>query len=362
MSELEVKNLCKSYGRVRILNDVSFTVNDGKFLSLLGPSGCGKTTILKIITGLEQPDGGAVIINGKDISKLPTEKRNIGMVFQNYALFPNMTVSGNVAYGLRARHKRGAEISQKVEWVLNLVRMPGMADRKVTKLSGGQQQRVALARALVIEPDILLLDEPLSALDRKIRVEMQAEIRNIQQKLGITTIFVTHDQEEAMTMSDRIILMRNGTIEQNADPETMYNNPASVFASDFLGRANILKGTVRERPGIFLLEGDGWSLKIDGREGIKDGMRAAAAIRGEDFAIAKNACHGACEAKISEKVFVGTLCRFALQIGNDRVEALMLSRSADGFAAGEPVYLSVDPKNVHVYCDEEAAKSDTDTF
>jgi ABC-type Fe3+/spermidine/putrescine transport system ATPase subunit len=353
MSKLEVKNLTKSYAQSKILNDISFTVNDGEFLSFLGPSGCGKTTILKIITGLEQPDGGEIKIDGKSILGLPTEKRNIGMVFQNYALFPNMTVYGNVAYGLKVRHIGRQKIANKVKWMLELVQMSGMEDRKVTKLSGGQQQRVALARALVIEPNVLLLDEPLSALDRKIRVEMQTEIRNIQQKLGITTIFVTHDQEEAMTMSDQIILMNNGTVEQNADPVTLYNNPVSVFASDFLGRANILKGTVHRQPQGFVLEGYKWSFNIANTGGIKDGMEVTAAIRGENFIITKEASPGACKAKILARIFAGTLCKFVMQIGNDSVEVLTLGRYTGSFADGEAVYLSVDPQNIHIYCNKE---------
>ena len=353
MSKLEVKNLSKTYGQSRVLSDISFTVNDGEFLSFLGPSGCGKTTILKIITGLEQPDSGEVTINGKNILELPTEKRNIGMVFQNYALFPHMTVFQNVAYGLKIRHKSRQEIDKKVEWALGLVQMPYMADRKVTKLSGGQQQRVALARALIIEPNILLLDEPLSALDHKIRVEMQTEIRNIQQKLGITTIFVTHDQEEAMTMSDQIILMNNGTIEQHSDPETMYNNPASVFASDFLGRANILKAVVRTQSEGFALCGDKWSFPIGASQGLKDGMKVAAAIRSEDFVVTRDARPGCCKAKILGKFFVGTLCKFVMQLGSDSVEVLMLSRSADSFVEGDPVFLSVDPENIHAFINKE---------
>src|SRR5699024_986518 len=207
MAELQMVDLYKSFGDTNVLNGISFTVNDGEFLSLLGPSGCGKSTLLRIINGLEYSDTGSILLDGNDISNISVENRNIGMVFQNYALFPHMTVFNNIAYGLKLRKFKKPEIKEKVLDALKLVKLEGMENRKANQMSGGQQQRVALARALVIEPSILLLDEPLSALDKKIRSEMQYEIRNIQEKIGITTIFVTHDQEEAMIMSDKIVLM-----------------------------------------------------------------------------------------------------------------------------------------------------------
>ena len=244
MADLSVKGLKKSFGDHEVLKGVSFDVKSGDFLSLLGPSGCGKTTILRIICGLEIADEGEVLVDGVDVTKVRPEKRNIGLVFQNYALFPSMNVAKNVGYGLKMHKVPQPEIDERVNEALELVKLGGYNSRRVTQLSGGEQQRVALARALVTKPSILLLDEPLSALDRKVRAEMQYEIRNLQRKIGTTTVFVTHDQEEALTMSDQIILLHDGQIEQQGDPFTIYSQPASVFASDFLGKANLLSGTL----------------------------------------------------------------------------------------------------------------------
>lgn len=346
---LEVSSLNKTYADTKILNDISFTVNDGEFLSFLGPSGCGKTTVLRIITGLEHPDSGKITINGQDISGIPTEKRNIGMVFQNYALFPHMNVFGNVAYGLKIRRMSKEQISGKVEWALNLVRMPGMQSRKITELSGGQQQRIALARALVIEPDILLLDEPLSALDKKIRTEMQEEIRSIQKKLGITTIFVTHDQEEAMSMSDRIILMNNGTIEQEAEPRTLYNKPASVFASNFLGKANAFAGTILKRGDNFVFEGDNFEFDIIAPKGAKDNSPATAVIRGENFMVSPDEKPGFRKAEVIGTIFSGTLCKLIVKLGGSSADVVLMSTDAKNINQGDTVNIGVKPENITVF-------------
>ena len=251
MADLSVKGLKKSFGDHVVLKGVSFDVKSGDFLSLLGPSGCGKTTILRIICGLETADEGEVLVDGADVTKVRPEKRNIGLVFQNYALFPSMNVAKNVGYGLKMHKVPQPEIDERVNEALELVKLGGYNSRRVTQLSGGEQQRVALARALVTKPNILLLDEPLSALDRKVRAEMQYEIRNLQRQIGTTTVFVTHDQEEALTMSDQIILLHDGQIEQQGDPFTIYSQPASVFASDFLGKANLLSGVLACEDGVW---------------------------------------------------------------------------------------------------------------
>ena len=338
MPSLVVKSLTKSFGESRVLSDVSFEVKDGEFLSLLGPSGCGKTTILRIINGLESPDSGSVIVGGRDITRLPAEKRNIGMVFQNYALFPTMTVARNIGYGLKIRRKPGGEIEERVRRALQLVDLETMGNRKVTKLSGGQQQRVALARALVIEPDILLLDEPLSALDRKMRMEMQYEIRSIQQKVGITTVFVTHDQEEALTMSDKIILMNRGAIEQEADPWTLYNYPASIFASDFLGKANILDARLLREDGGWSLEGRGWRFPVNHRGG-EPGDAVKVAVRGEHFAIGTEPSQGFCGFLIEKKVFTGSICKLVGRLGEDQVELASINLDADSLRVGQTIYV-----------------------
>jgi ABC-type Fe3+/spermidine/putrescine transport system ATPase subunit len=335
---LIINNLNKSFGSNQVLFDINFKVKKGEFVSLLGPSGCGKTTILRIINGLETADTGTVIVDGKDITNVPVDKRNIGMVFQNYALFPTMSVSKNIAYGLNMRKKSKEEIKEKVDWALKLVRLEGMEDRKITKLSGGQQQRVALARALVIEPSILLLDEPLSALDRKIRAEMQYELRNIQQKIGITTVFVTHDQEEALTMSDKIILMNKGIIEQESDPYNLYNYPKSIFASDFLGKANIMEGKLIDQNGQWQVQGDGWTFDVDYRGGT-DQTPVKVAVRGEHFKISKEGFSGAQPFDIINKVFTGSVCKLIGKIGNDEIEISTISLDAEKYHAGERAYI-----------------------
>lgn len=338
MSGLVVKNLNKTFGENQVLFDISFEVKEGDFLSLLGPSGCGKTTILRIINGLEYPDSGSVIVDGRDITKMPPEKRNIGMVFQNYALFPTMTVFNNIAYGLKMRKKSKEEIRDKVNAALKLVKMEGLEDRKVTKMSGGQQQRVALARALVIEPSILLLDEPLSALDRKIRAEMQYEIRNIQQKVKITTVFVTHDQEEALTMSDRIILMNRGVIEQESDPWHLYNYPVSTFASDFLGKANILNAKLIQKNGVWYAQGNGWQLPVEYKGG-KEADFIKVAVRGEHFTISGEPFENAQKFTIQKKIFTGSVCKLIGLMGGDDVELVSLSITAEALKEGTVVYV-----------------------
>ncbi|MCE1253711.1 MAG: ABC transporter ATP-binding protein [Anaerolineae bacterium] len=255
MSFLTVNNLTKSYGDQKVLDDISFEIENGTFLSLLGPSGCGKTTTLRIIAGFIQPDAGEVLINGQVINHIPIHKRNIGMVFQSYALFPHMSVEQNVAYGLEQRGMAAADIKRETGQALEMVKLIGFEKRKPGQLSGGQQQRVALARALVIKPTLLLLDESLSALDKNLRVEMQVELRSIQKMTGITAIFVTHDQEEALTLSDKIAVLNHGQIVQVDTPENIYEHPANSFVAGFLGKANFFEGRVAEiRDGLCRFE------------------------------------------------------------------------------------------------------------
>src|SRR3989441_12172093 len=244
------------------LSAVVFPHPDGEFISLLGPSGCGKTTALRLIAGFLQPDAGSIAVNGREITNLPAHRRNIGMVFQSYALFPHMTVGQNISFGLEQRRFSRGEISKAVDEPLDMVRLNGFASRRPAELSGGQQQRVALARALVFKPQLLLLDESLSALDKKLRVQMQLELRQIQKEVGITAVFVTHDHEEALTMSDRVAVMRDGRIVQLDTPSNVYRGPADGFVAESLGEANFLHGSVRSKDGSgFVLDlGDGLSL------------------------------------------------------------------------------------------------------
>lgn len=254
MTYIEIRNVEKHYGKVAALSDVSLSIPKGSFITLLGPSGSGKTTLLKIIAGFEGVSGGAVMLAGRDITTVSPEKRNFGVVFQGYALFPHMTVFDNLAYPLKVRRRTRAEINEKVQAILDLVQLSHFALRKPHELSGGQQQRVALARALVFEPDLLLLDEPMSALDKNLRLDLQDELRDIHQRLGTTFINVTHDQEEAMHMSDKIAVMNHGRIEQFGTAHELYRRPKTRFVADFIGKSNILQGRV-DAGSVFVTDG-----------------------------------------------------------------------------------------------------------
>lgn len=260
--ELRLEGISKSFGQVVAVERSSLTVEPGLLVSLLGPSGCGKTTTLRIIAGFEAPDSGRVVIGGRDMSYLPPNKRGLGMVFQNYSLFPHMTVGENIAFGLKMQRIAKAEIGKRVSDMLALVQLPGHEDRFPHQLSGGQQQRVALARSLVTNPSVLLLDEPLGALDKNLREVMQFELRRIQQTLGITTILVTHDQEEALTLSDRVVVMNQGRILQMGTPNEVYEYPASRFVSEFLGTSNLFEGRMGAALGGDIRE---FALTLDGR-------------------------------------------------------------------------------------------------
>jgi putative spermidine/putrescine transport system ATP-binding protein len=240
MSGLSINAITKRFGDFAAVDDVTLAVPHGTFVCLLGPSGCGKTTLLRMIAGLEEPSAGAIVLDGDDITALPTHRRNLGMVFQSLALFPHLTVGDNIAYALRIRGAPKEEQRKRVEELLSMIHLPGFADRPVTKLSGGQRQRVAIARALALSPKLFLLDEPLSALDAKLREAMQVELRQLQQRLGITTIVVTHDQREAMTMADLVVVMGKGKILQAAPPIEIYRKPADAFVADFIGITNLL--------------------------------------------------------------------------------------------------------------------------
>lgn len=241
---LRVEGVTKKYGDFTALDNVSIDVQEGEFVCLLGPSGCGKTTLLRIIAGLEKANAGKIYLKGKDVTDLHPSKRNFGIVFQSYALFPNMKVKQNIAFGLKGKHKTKEEINAKVQEVLELVNLADQADKYPSQLSGGQQQRIALARALALSPDFLLLDEPLSALDAKIRQKVRREIKELQAKLGITTIMVTHDQEEALTMADKVVVMNNACIRQVGSPQEVYDKPVSPFVADFIGAISVFYGDI----------------------------------------------------------------------------------------------------------------------
>ncbi len=258
MAFLTLTNISKVFNKTVAVDNFNLGVERGEFVSFLGPSGCGKTTTLRMIAGFEAPTSGVIAIDGVDVTYRPPNQRNVGMVFQSYALFPNLTVAGNIGFGLKVNHKPASEIQDRVNEMLGIINLPGYGDRYPWQLSGGQQQRIALARALAIRPQVLLLDEPLSALDAKIRVRLRAEIRAIQQKLGITTIYVTHDQEEALSLSDRVVVMSEGRIEQIGTPFQIYNFPKTRFVASFVGTLNVVDAIV--------LDAKSGSLRVDGQE------------------------------------------------------------------------------------------------
>jgi ABC-type Fe3+/spermidine/putrescine transport system ATPase subunit len=310
---LEVQSLHKSFGAFAAVRGVSFELKTGNVLSLLGPSGCGKTTTLRMIAGFESPSSGRILIGGRDVTGLAARRRNIGMVFQSYALFPHLSAVENVAFGLDARHVNRADRERRVKRALDIVRMAGFETRMPKLLSGGQQQRIALARALVIEPDLLLLDEPLSALDLKLREEMRDEIYRIVRELGITTVFVTHDQGEALVLSDLVAVMNGGLIEQMDSPQQIYRAPATRFVADFIGGANILTG--RRSPadsGLFVTDA-GFSFAI-----APDGDCAAIAIRPEDIGILPAGANrdAGSRASILRSRFLGNLIEYTVASAN----------------------------------------------
>jgi iron(III) transport system ATP-binding protein len=284
--KIAIRGVVKRFGAVTAVDRAELDVADGELFTLLGPSGCGKTTLLRLLAGFYQPDGGEIHFGERIVNGLAPYERNIGMVFQNYALWPHMTVAGNVSYGLRLRKLGAAEIARRMREGLAKVNLSGLESRYPGQLSGGQQQRVALARALVLNPDILLLDEPLSNLDAKIRVQVRAEIRKLQQELAITTIYVTHDQEEALSLSDRVAVMKDGRVLQVGVPKDLYERPRSRFVADFVGTNNLLPGQVRERRGerLFVETGVG-RLEAIPNAAIAD--RCVLAIRPENVAIAE---------------------------------------------------------------------------
>ncbi|MDH4354307.1 MAG: ABC transporter ATP-binding protein, partial [Actinomycetota bacterium] len=285
VGSVQLTRVTKKFGEFVAVDDIDLDVKPGEFLSLLGPSGCGKTTTLRMLAGFEEPTAGEIRISGQPVAGVPPHKRDVNTVFQAYGLFPHMTVAENVAYGLRQKRVGKAEISRRVAEALDMVKMTPLANRKPAQMSGGQQQRVALARALVNRPGLLLLDEPLGALDRKLREEMQIELKLLQNQLGITFVFVTHDQEEALSMSDRIAVMLDGRIEQLADPYTIYEHPVSAFVAGFIGQQNFFEGSSSE--GGQVVEGAGWTIRTAREEStpVGDGLRALAAIRPEALTV-----------------------------------------------------------------------------
>src|SRR5881296_3289637 len=320
MSFLEIDHLQKRFARTTAVEQVHLEVTRGEFVSFLGPSGCGKTTTLRIIAGFESPSSGAIRLDGVDITHRPPHQRNVGMVFQSYALFPNMTVADNIGFGLKVAHKPSEDIRQRVEEMLRIIHMPEFAARYPYQLSGGQQQRVALARALAIRPQVLLLDEPLSALDAKIRVSLRQEIRSIQRELGITTIYVTHDQEEALSLSDRIVVMSEGRVEQIGTPFEIYNFPRTAFVASFVGTLNILRGQVADPAhGKILVDGQE-VFASRGLERARTGDAVTVALRPEIVSLGEVAGNGnRMRGTVEDVNFLGSIVRIRVRFTDNAI-------------------------------------------
>jgi putative spermidine/putrescine transport system ATP-binding protein len=349
MARLELGGLTKRFDSVLAVDEVSLAIENGEFVSLLGPSGCGKSTTLAMVAGLLAPDAGSIRIDGQDITRQPAYRRNVGMVFQNYALFPHMTVAQNVAFGLRMRKIPKAQLEGRVARALELVRLPHAATRYPRQLSGGEQQRIALARALVIEPAILLLDEPLSNLDARLRDEMRIELRQIQRRVGITTVFVTHDQAEALAMSDRVAVMNRGRIMQVGAPTAIYDRPANEFVSSFIGQTNRAEGEVvgTEDGYVTLALTGGARLRgVPTTAGAPTG-RLAALVRPEKISLGEESPPGynvLC-GHVEDSVFLGTVIYYIVSTDAGRLTVLTQNSGVAPRAAGSAVALRFNPQH-----------------
>ena len=350
MSVVEIDGVTKRFGETPALDGVSLRIEEGELFALLGPSGSGKTTLLRAIAGFVDPEAGTIRIDGDAMRDIPVHRRDIGMVFQDYALFPHMSVFDNVAFGLSVRHVARAEMAERVRAMLTLVQLEGYEERRPGQLSGGQQQRVALARALVTRPRVLLLDEPLGALDKRLRRQMQIELRQIQREVGITTVFVTHDQEEALTLSDRIAILDAGRIVQSGPPQAVYERPRTVFAADFLGDANFFTGRVH---------GDGRVRTPVGSElfttGVAEdaGAEVTLAVRPEKLHIARGGEteHGGANrltGTVASVLYAGSTVTYRVACGEVEVTVLEQNREATPIAQGEPVTVSWLPEHTVV--------------
>ena len=342
---IELKNIVKTYDNgFTAVDGFNLEVKRGEFVTFLGPSGCGKTTTLRMIAGFEIPTSGEILLNGQDISKLPPNKRPINTVFQRYALFPHLNIFDNIAFGLKLKKLPKAEIVKKVKKVLEMVDLEGFEDRKVATLSGGQQQRIAIARALVNEPEILLLDEPLGALDLKMRKEMQIELKGMHDRLGITFIYVTHDQEEALTMSDKIVVMSEGEIQQIGTPEDIYNEPKNAFVADFIGESNIFNGIMTGK-----LKARFCGAEFVCLDDVEVGTKVDVVVRPEDVIITTPE-QGAIKGVVTSVVFKGVHYEITVESGRNEI-VIQTTKSAK---VGDRVGLNVEPDGIHIMISETA--------
>jgi iron(III) transport system ATP-binding protein len=346
-----IDDVVKQFGNFVALEVVSLSIMPAEFVSFVGPSGCGKTTLLRAIAGLDPPSRGRITQAGRDITALPPSERDFGIVFQSYALFPNMTVAENIGYGLRGREWPKVRARERVQELITLIGLTEHVQKYPAQMSGGQQQRVALARALASEPGLLLLDEPLSALDAIVRLHLRSEIRTLQRRLGVTTIMVTHDQEEAMSVSDRLVVMNRGRIEQVGTPEEVYRYPASGFVASFIGRSTHLDGVVVDTGGM--VRAKGLSLKCDATASMAPGTEVRLFIRPEDVMLGQGvgACDGAIRCALASFEFLGPVCRLALQAGEAIIEADIRSDRLGELGVGSerPIDMLIPPERISAF-------------
>ncbi|MGL5438009.1 MAG: ABC transporter ATP-binding protein [Lachnospiraceae bacterium] len=348
--EINIKNAMKKYDELVVIKDLSVHIKRGELFTLLGPSGCGKTTLLRMIAGFNSVEHGSIAFDETVINQIPVHKRNFGMVFQNYAIFPNMTVYRNIEYGLKNKHLSKDEIKKRVEEIMETVQITPFRDRYPDKLSGGQQQRVALARAIAVQPQVLLMDEPLSNLDAKLRLEMREAIREIQQSIGTTTVYVTHDQEEALAISDRIAIMNKGEIQQIETPENIYSRPYNTFVANFIGHSNQFEAmvtSVGESTGIKLDVGAGIEMK--GLKPVSEGQRVLVYVRPEEFVTTSEG--NGIEGKVLVKQFLGKYINYIMDMGTGTpVEVSMDTNSIQRiFQPGETVWMTVNTARINIF-------------
>jgi len=354
---IHIKNIKKQFDKQTIIPDLSLAVQPGEFFTLLGPSGCGKTTLLRMLAGFNSIEAGSISFNDTVINTVPAHKRNIGMVFQNYALFPHMSVRANVEYGLKLQKIRPDIVKKRTDHILGLVQIKQLQHRLPEKLSGGQQQRVALARAIVIEPAVLLMDEPLSNLDAKLRLEMRIVIREIQNQVGITTVYVTHDQEEALAVSDRIAVMRQGVIQQIGSPEQVYARPANSFVASFIGHSNFLKATVHKEAGsTCLLFSDSYRITMDNLvSGVNNGDAVLVGVRPEEFHLSSQGI----TMQVRERIFLGHRITYIIHpVCADPTDMEVTAEPGSGWDNLKPdsiIQLAADPKRINVFTPDGAS-------
>lgn len=352
---ITIRNAVKKYGQQVVIKNLDLKVKPGEFFTLLGPSGCGKTTLLRMIAGFNTIDEGDFYFNDKRINDLSPSKRSIGMVFQNYAIFPHMTVRKNVEFGLKNNNFPKQELKTQTDKFLELMQIDTLADRMPHRLSGGQQQRVALARALVIQPNVLLMDEPLSNLDAKLRVEMRTVIRHLQRDVGITTIYVTHDQEEAMAISDRIAVMDGGIIQHIGSPQRIYQRPANVFVATFIGRSNLIPGTVEKKDGKWLLKTGALVTQIDNLDDkkVQNGQKVQISVRPEEFHVLEEKEENALTATVKDIVFLGSSTQYFIKLA-DGSEAIMVNESSldNPHSAGSTIFLRLNIQKINVFSED----------